>query len=80
MNLCFLSGIITDVYRFKFIYNENIRYKCMACVKLKLNKNQEFELVAFDEMIEKVISNKFKYVHICAKFVENCRIMIEDVE
>ncbi len=80
MNICFFSGVITDVYKFKFIYNQNIKYKCIANVKLKIDENHEFELIAFDEMIEKVIKDKFKYVHICAKFVEKCRIQIIDIE
>lgn len=80
MNICFLSGVITDVYKFKFIYNENIKHKCIVNVKLKMDNNYEFELIAFDEMIEEVIRNKFKSVHICAKFVEKCRIEIVDME
>ena len=80
MNICFFSGVITDVYKFKFIYNQSIKYKCIVNVKLQMGKYHELELIAFDEMIEKVVKNKFKHVHICAKFVENCRIQITDIE
>lgn len=75
MNICFLAGIITELYEFKFVYNKNIGHKCVIKFKLKLLENaEEFELIAFDEMAEKVIKNKLKFVQIRAKFVEKCNI------
>ncbi|MBO5005684.1 MAG: hypothetical protein J6D03_10815 [Clostridia bacterium] len=80
MNICFLAGIITDVYEFKFIYNENISHKCIIKFKIRLPEDsQKFELIAFDEMAEEVIKNKFKFVHICAKFVEKYNIEVTDI-
>ena len=79
MNICFLSGWITDVYKFKFIYNSKINHKCIITAKFELEDGQVIELITFDEMIDEVISNKFKFVHIYAKFVEKCRIQIIDI-
>lgn len=74
MNRCFLAGWIEDIYKFKFIYNKNIKHKCIANFKLKLLDKQEIEVIAFDELIETVIINKFKFVYIYAKFARNMNI------
>lgn len=80
MNICFLAGIITKLYEFKFIYNKNISHKCIIKFKIKLLEDeQEIELIAFDDMAEKVIKNKFKFVHICAEFVEKCNISVMEI-
>ena len=74
-----MAGTITEIYKFKFIYNENISHKCMVTFKIKVSNKEEFELIAFDEMVEKVIKNKFKFVYLCAKFVEKCRIKVIEI-
>lgn len=79
MNECFFLGKIVDIYNFKFIYNKTFKYKCIVKFKLELLNTEYIEILAFDELIDKVLINKFKFVYIHAELIENMNIRLKEI-
>ena len=79
MNECFFAGKIIDIYKFKFIYNKKINHKCVINFKLQLLDNQLIELIAFDELVDEVIANKFKFVYIYAEIIDDMNTRIKEI-
>ena len=79
MNECFFLGKIANVYNFSFVYNKSIKHKCVIKFKLKLLNEEYIEILAFDDLIDKVIINKLKFVYIHAEIIENMNINLKKI-
>lgn len=60
MNKCFLIGDLIKIEKFKFIINEKIKYKSQISMKLKTLDKNIIELIAYDEVADYILRNKFE--------------------
>ena len=64
MNRCFVIGKIIEKGNFKFILNKKIKHKSRIEVKIKLQRGNIVQAVAFDSIADYVLRKKLKNVFI----------------
>ena len=62
MNIVIILGEVVKTYKFKFIYGKKLIHKSIMKIKVRSFDGEEIECVGYDDIADKILRNRFKFV------------------